>query len=105
MNAQEIKELARKINGRARNRTLCQHDIDRFVELVEMHKNNPEVTAIRVYSWDGFVPHAYKWRAEIAALTAVRNAESGELVIGGGWFDAHRPHGNGALVTVNQRAV
>jgi hypothetical protein len=105
MNAQEIKELAAKINGRARNRTIGQREIETFAELVDENKDNSEVTTIRVYSAQGFVANAYKWRAEIAALTAARNAETGQFEIGGGWFDAHRSHGQGALITINGRAA
>ena len=104
MNANELNALATEINGRNRNRTLTLGDVAKFAELLETNRDNAKVTSIRVYSNQGFVPNSYKHRANIAALNATRN-EAGEFVVSGGWFDAHRSHGNGALVTINGRAA
>lgn len=99
----DLQEKVQKANGTRKNRILRPSDIERFVELV--NNATPEQHTIRVYSSDGFVPNSYKYRASISVLTATRDAETGEFVIGGGVVDAKRSRGVGALVTVNGRAA
>lgn len=104
MNAQEITEIANKANGSRRNRTIGERDVARFVDLFTQHENNPDTHTIRVYSGQGFVANAYKYRAEIVALEATRDTEKNWRVYGI-VVDAKRSHGNGALATVNGRAA
>ena len=104
MTHESLTALANSINGRARNRTLTKNDIQTFMDLVNEHRDNTATHTIRVYSAHGFVANAYKYRADIACLTATRNAD-GLLEIRGGWVDGHRSHGQGALITINNRAA
>lgn len=104
MNANEITTIANKTNGTRRNRIISERDIARFFDLFTQHENSPEVHTIRVYSGQGFVANAYKYRAEIVALEATRDAEKNWRVYGL-VVDAKRSHGGGALATVNGRAA
>ncbi len=97
----DLMEMAKKVNGRARNRTIGEVEAKEIMELVA---NADDMTnTIRVYSRDGFVPNSYKYRCEIRYFEATR--KEGKLVIGAGYGDAKRSHGNGALVTVNGRGI
>jgi hypothetical protein len=106
MNAPELINLdviVKQINSHRRNRTLDVADTRRFAELFEANRDNSEVHTIRVYSHQGFVANAYKYRADICFLQAVRNQVNGSWHIGGGVVDAKRSHGNGSLATINSR--
>lgn len=101
----QIAEAAKKANGTRRSRILSNSDMAEFEQLVEAHKDDPEIRTIRVYSHEGFVPNSYKYRADISVLEAVRSSETGQFSIHGFTVDAKRSHGNGALVTINSRAA
>lgn len=97
----DLMEMAKQVNGRARNRTIGEAEAKEMMELVA--NADSTVHTIRVYSRDGFVPNSYKYRCEIRYFEAVR--KEGELVIGASYGDAKRRHGNGALVTINGRRI
>jgi hypothetical protein len=101
---ENLDEIIKSTNGTRKARTLDARDAERFTELFNQHKDNQEVHTIRVYSGQGFVANAYKYRADICALQATRQA-NGEWDIRGIVVDAKRSHGNGALATVNGRAA
>lgn len=103
LNQTDLIEKVAKANSSRKTRILRQSDIQQFIELV--NEATPETHTIRVYSSDGFVPNAYKYRADISYLQANRNPETGEFEIGASTCDAKRSHANGSLVTVNGRAT
>lgn len=96
----ELMEMAKRVNGRARARTIGRDEAQEIIDLVA--KADETVNTIRVYSREGFVPNSYKYRCDIRYFEA--NRKEGKLVIGASYGDAKRSHGNGALVTVNGRA-
>lgn len=100
---ENIEQAAKKANANRRSRTISQEDMEKFEQLVEEYKNDSSITSIRVYSGEGFVPNAYKWRADISYLQGLRTT-SGEFSISGMVTDAKRSYGTGALVTVNGKA-
>jgi hypothetical protein len=97
----DLMDMAKKINGRARSRTIGEDEAKEMLELVA--NADDAVHTIRVYSGQGFVPNSYKYRCEIRYFEATR--KEGQFVIGAGYGDAKRSHGNGALVTVNKRGI
>lgn len=104
LQASDLEKSVSKANGKRRTRVLNQGDVDRFVELVNENANNPQIRTIRVYSSQGFVPNSYKYRADISCLEATRQ-ENGEFKCGALTVNAKRPHGSGALVTINGRST
>lgn len=101
----DLQEKVSKANSTSKARILRPADVAQFVELVNEKENDATVQTIRVYSSDGFVPNSYKYRADISYLQATRNAETGKFEVGAGTVDAKRSRGNGALVTINSRAL
>lgn len=97
-----LMNLAKSANGRARNRTIGEKEAQAILDLVENASDSDR--KIRVYSFDGFVANSYKYHAEIRYFEA-RRTESGEFNIIASYGDAKRPHGEGALITVNGRAL
>lgn len=97
----DLMDMAKKVNGRARSRTIGESEAKEMLKLVANADDN--VRTIRVYSRDGFVPNSYKYRCEIRYFEATR--KDGKLVIGASYGDAKRSHGNGSLVTVNGRGI
>lgn len=87
-------------NGRRRERIITNSDVELFNETVAA---NPEAREVRVYG--GFVPNAYKWRADTTVLIARRNQETGEMEETVTTTDAKRPYGKQSRVTVNGRAA
>lgn len=104
LQASDLQKSVSKANGRRRTRILSQGDVEKFVQLVNENADNPEVHTIRVYSDEGFVANSYKYRADISCLEANRQ-EDGTFHCGAFTVDARRSHGNGSLVTINQRAA
>jgi len=105
MNIEEITPpIAKKINGKRRKRTLDEKDIARFIALFAEYEHNPDIRSIRVYSGQGFVANAYKYRADICAIEATRDGE-GNWKVHGIVVDAKRSHSAGALTTINGRAA
>lgn len=80
---------------RPRKRALGVSDIDRAAELAQSAR-----IYVRVYSSSGFVPNAYKWRAEIQYIQAARASESDAWAWSIGWTGAHRPNGRGSLEVI-----
>ncbi len=80
---EEILSAMKHANGSRRQRTLSANDAAKFEALVDENKDNQAVTSIRVYSSEGSVPNAYKYRAEISVLQAARSLETGLLMISG----------------------
>ena len=101
---EELVEMAKVANGRRRNRIVGKAEAKRFVELLAEVENDPDARQIRVYSRGGFVANSYNFRAVISVFVAERDAE-GKWVVGCRTVDAKRGHGQGALETVNGRAV
>jgi hypothetical protein len=97
----DLMEMAKKANGRARARTIGEAEAQAMLNLVA--DADDTVNTIRVYSQNGFVPNSYKYRCDIRYFEA--NRRDGELVIGASTTDAKRSRGVGALVTVNGRAA
>ena len=97
----DLMEMAKSANGRARTRTIGKSEAQEILDLVA--SADDKVNTIRVYSRDGFVANSYKYRADIRYFEATR--KDGKLVIGASYGDAKRSHGNGALVTINGRAA
>lgn len=99
--SEELQASVNSANGRRRTRIISAPEIARMA--TEIAKADKKINIIRVYSYSGFVPHAYKARAYITALEAIRTPA--------GWSiraivaDAHRKNGVGAIVTLNGRAV
>lgn len=100
----QIIDLAIAINKKNKKRGLHQSDVEQFINLWETHKDNPETKSIRVYSCEGFVARAYKWRADICYLNAQR-MEDNSWSFTASVTDAKRSHGAGALATINGRAA
>ena len=98
----DLVESVANANGSRRTRVLDRSDVELFVELV--NRANDNIHTIRVYSSAGFVANSYKYRADISYLQADRQ-EDGTFHCYASTCDAKRSHGNGALVTVNGRAV
>ena len=97
----DLMEMAKNKNDRARQRTIGKSEAQDILELVT---NADDAThTIRVYSSDGFVSNSYKYRAEIRYFEATR--KDGKLVIRAGIADAKRSYGTGALITINGRGV
>ena len=97
----DLMDMAKAVNGRARSRTIGEGEAKEVMELVA---NADDAThTIRVYSREGFVPNSYKYRCEIRYFEATR--KEGKLVIGASYGDAKRSHANGALATVNGRGI
>lgn len=92
-----------KANSGLRQRKIGNYEVADLEEAVKLHADNQSVKTIRVYSYQGFVPNAYKYRCLIAFIEAVRQ-ENGEFKFYGGQTDAKRSRGNGALLTINGRA-
>lgn len=97
----DLMEMAKSANGKARQRTIGKAEATEILKLVE--RADDSVHTIRVYSHDGFVPNSYKYRCEIRYFEATR--KDGELVIRTGYCDAKRSRGEGAIVTINGRAA
>lgn len=100
-----LKELANKINGKRRNRIVTDKDIALFEEVFTDHQNDETAKVIRVYPRDAFVANSYNYRAETSVIIAARDNE-------GKWqdpvvtkVDAHRSHGLGSRVTINNRNI
>jgi hypothetical protein len=101
MDTNKLMEMAEKVNGRARNRTIGKDEAQILIDTVAAA---PETAhTIRVYSRQGFVANSYKYRAEIRYFQAVRH--EGEWIYSAATCDAKRSHGQGALVTINGRAA
>jgi hypothetical protein len=94
-------EKAKKVNGRARTRTIGKAEAQEIIELVA--NADESIHTIRVYSRDGFVPNSYKYRCDIRYFEAIRKSDG--FVIRASYGDAKRSHGQGALVTINGRAA
>lgn len=101
---EQLVEMAKTVNGKARNRTVATREAQEIIDLVDQHRENQDTHTIRVYSRDGFVANAYNYRADIRYFEATRNAD-GEFVIKAGMTGAKRSHGSGALVTINGRSA
>jgi hypothetical protein len=101
-NINDLMEMAGRVNGRARTRTIGKKEASEMLELVKKLQGDEKVTNIRVYSREGFVPNSYKYRAEIRGFEARR--VKGKLTVCAITVDAKRSLGNGSLVTVNSRA-
>ena len=97
----DLMEMAKEANGRARVRTIGETEAQAILNLVA--DADDTVDTIRVYSHDGFVPNSYKFPCDIRYFAASRR--DGELVISASTTDAKRSRGQGALVTVNSRAA
>lgn len=96
----ELLEMAKVANGRAKNRTIGKAEAEILLEKIATAKDDAHT--IRVYSRQGFVANSYKWRAKICYFEA--NKVDGQWSIIATSGDAKRSYGNGALVTVNGRA-
>jgi len=97
----EVLNQARAIQGRRKSRTLEPRNIERALDEMTEH---PEFSRIRVYSSQGFVPNAYKYRVMLSYVEIMRQ-EDGTCKIYAAECDAKRPHSSGALVTVDGRAA
>ena len=98
----ELREMAKCVNGRNRRRTIGKAEAETMLSLVK--SADDKAHTIRVYSSEGFVPNSYKWPARIAYFEA-RRQEAGNWRIIADSCDAKRPYGNAPLITVNSRAV
>ena len=97
----ELKEVLMSMAPKSkRKRVVGEREIDRFIEVAEAVQDSAK--SIRVYSRGGFVANSYNWRATIQAIHAEKR-DDGEWSVGIVEVDAKRPHGSGALVTVNSR--
>lgn len=77
---------------RRKRRTLTTSDVDRAEALAESAR-----TYVRVYSRDGFVPNAYKYRAEIQYVQGMRASPGEPWAWSVSWTGAHRSYGAGML--------
>lgn len=100
---EQIMMAKDKDNSGLRQRKIGEREMVDLENAVTESADNPAVKTIRVYSYQGFVPNAYKYRCQIAYIEAVRQ-ENGEFKFYGGQTDAKRSRGNGALLTINGRA-
>lgn len=96
-----IMELARPVNGRSRTRILYRGDAQDILNTLDAH---PDCTTARSYSRDGFVPNAYKYPADIVCAEATKRTD-GTYAITVIRVGAKRSRGEGALITVNGRAL
>jgi hypothetical protein len=101
---EQLIEMAKAVNGKARNRTIGKREAQEIIDLVNQHRENQDTHTIRVYSLDGFVANSYNYRADIRYFEATRNAD-GEFVIKADMTGAKRGYGSGALVTINGRSA
>jgi hypothetical protein len=97
----ELLEMAKVANGRAKNRTIGKAEAE--ILLGKIAAAGDDTHTIRVYSRQGFVANSYKWRAEIRYFQASKQVD-GQWIITATSGDAKRSYGYGALVTVNGRA-
>ena len=96
MNQIEILQAAKTIEGKRRSRTLSESDAADFLRLTA---ENPGCR-VRVYSKDGFVPNAYKYRAPI---TYVECQPDGTVIVRE--TDAKRSNGNGSTRVVGKSTL
>jgi hypothetical protein len=104
MNKREREHLlaeAAAFRGRRKHRYVDETEVDLMSKLDR--KSSLRGKTIRVYSVEGFVPHSYKWRANIDYVER-GYTEDGKKYFYIGQTDAHRSHSRGATITVNKRA-
>lgn len=82
-------------------RALSESDCDAFARAV-LRAMSEGFRRVRVYSEQGFVPGAYKWRCDIQFIEAVRPV-GGEWAAGTGWGGAQRSNGRGELLVMQWR--
>jgi type IV pilus biogenesis protein CpaD/CtpE len=87
----QILEAAKTIEGKRRQRTLAETDAADFLQLTAA---NPGCR-VRVYSAQGFVPLAYKYRAPI---TYIESQPDGTVTVREA--DAKRSNGDGSTRVV-----
>lgn len=92
----QILEAAKTIEGKRRQRTLTETDAADFLQLAAA---NPGCR-VRVYSADGFVPNAYKYRAPI---TYVECQPDGTVAVRE--TDAKRSNGGGSTRVVGKSTL
>ena len=99
---ENLMELAKSANGRAKKRTIGKGEAAEMLGLLEKYQNDENVEVIRVYSQQGFVPNSYKFRCDIRYFEAKK--VDGIFKVLASFSSAQRSRGHGALVTVNGRA-
>lgn len=96
-----IMEQAKTVDGKRRNRILYRGDARDLLKLISEH---PEARTVRSYSRDGFVANSYKYQSHITRATGTRKDDgTWSIVVDTG--SANRSHGEGALLTVDNRGV
>ncbi len=98
LHGSDMQRLTAKVeaaNGRRRSRIVGGEEIRKFVELA---LENPG-KAVTVYSFDGFVPNSYSYRAPITVLVRPEG-ESGLAKAFARVVDAKRTGGRGSLMVV-----
>jgi hypothetical protein len=98
----QIEKRAADLTGRRQSRYISKPEIDKMAALDR--KKTLAGKRIRVYSFDGFVPNSYKYRADIDYIERYYDPETGKKIFTVSQTGASRSHGNGSLVTVNGRA-
>ena len=99
---EEAMSQAAAIEGTRRTRLLERADVERLVDAVRaVARTGAEIRKARAYGGDGrFVPNSYRYDAPITACEVGARGQPDVKV-----FDAKRPNGRAASVTVNGRAV
>jgi hypothetical protein len=100
-----ISDAIKNANGTRRQRTVGDREAADLQNMLTDFGHDPQIHTIRVYSRQGFVANAYKYRADISVLEARRNKETNQFEFYGFHVDAKRPHGSGSLITINGRAI
>jgi|TARA_R110000824_G_scaffold282021_1_gene470304 hypothetical protein len=98
----EAMAQAAAIEGRRRERLLQRMDVERLVDAVRaVARTGAEIRKARSYARNGeFVANSYGYYAPITACVVGARGQP-EVAV----FDAKRPNGRAASVTVNGRAV
>ena len=89
----EIKESISKRKGLSTYREIYESDLNDLIKSCPKAKKR-----VRVYSQDGFVSNAYKWRCRIQYIEAT--AKGGEWHIRLGDTSAQRSYGEGAHIVI-----
>ena len=99
---EEAMSQAAAIEGKRRTRLLEPADVERLIDAVRAVARTGSIRTARSYAQNGraFVPHSYGYAAPITACVVGARGQP-EVAV----FDAKRPHGRAASVTVNGRAV